>query len=376
MSTATAKIPDNEIPDKELPDFSERRWQAVLDRAPLPDDPFVYAVRTTGIYCLPTCGSRRPNKPNVAFFATAEEAALAGFRACKRCRPDFQRNRQGDRRGDRARSDAIARACRRLETEEPEPSLPSLAAQAGLGPAAFRRLFRTHIGLSPKQYAKAARARRLAAALKTHPTVTGAIYEAGYGASSRGYEALEQRLGMAPSRYRHGAPGEVIRYAIARSVLGPILVAGTARGLCAVEFGDSKASLTDRLTQLFPHADRLPADAEFTGWLDTLLAFIDTPSAGMDLPLDIQGTAFQRRVWDALLTIPAGTTISYTELAKRIGAPGSARAVARACATNGIAVAVPCHRVVRQDGNLAGYRWGIERKRKLLARENKARRER
>ena len=287
MSTATAKIPDNEIPDKELPDFSERRWQAVLDRAPLPDDPFVYAVRTTGIYCLPTCGSRRPNKPNVAFFATAEEAALAGFRACKRCRPDFQRNRQGDRRGDRARSDAIARACRRLETEEPEPSLPSLAAQAGLGPAAFRRLFRTHIGLSPKQYAKAARARRLAAALKTHPTVTGAIYEAGYGASSRGYEALEQRLGMAPSRYRHGAPGEVIRYAIARSVLGPILVAGTARGLCAVEFGDSKASLTDRLTQLFPHADRLPADAEFTGWLDTLLAFIDTPSAGMDLPLGV-----------------------------------------------------------------------------------------
>ena len=234
-------------------------------------------------------------------------------------------------------------------------------------------MFKAHIGLSPKQYAKAARARRLSAALETQPTVTEAIYEAGYGASSRGYEALEQRVGMAPSRYRQGAPGEAIRYAIARSALGPILVAGTARGLCAIEFGDSKTFLKDRLTQLFPRATRVPADAEFTDWLDTLLAFIDTPTAGLDLPLDIQGTAFQRRVWDALQTIPAGTTISYSALAEKLGVPGSARAVARACATNGIAVAVPCHRVVRQDGDLAGYRWGLERKRKLLAREDKAR---
>lgn len=360
MSTPTANIPD-----RELPDFSERRWQAVLDKMPLANDPFVYAVRTTGIYCLPTCGSRRPNKSNVAFFGSPAQAEEAGFRACQRCRPD--------RQDDVAQTEAVARACRRLEDETPEPSLTSLAEQASLGPAAFRRMFRAHIGLSPKQYAKAARARRLTAALETHTTVTGAIYEAGYGASSRGYEALEQRVGMAPTRYRQGAPGVVIRYAIARSALGPILVAGTARGLCAIEFGDSRASLTDRLTELFPRADHLPADAEFTGWLNILLAFIDTPKAGLDLPLDIQGTAFQRRVWEALQTIPAGTTISYTELAKRIGSPGSARAVARACATNGIAVAVPCHRVVRQDGDLAGYRWGIERKRRLLAREKKAR---
>ena len=360
MRTATANSPD-----QPLPELCERRWQAVLDRTSLAGDPFLYAVRTTGVYCLPICGARRPNKSNVVLFASNAEAEAAGFRACKRCRPD--------REVEKTQSDAIARACRRLETEEPEPALSALALQACVGLAAFRRMFKAHIGLNPKQYAKAARARRLSAALETQPTVTEAIYEAGYGASSRGYEALEQRVGMAPSRYRQGAPGEAIRYAIARSALGPILVAGTARGLCAIEFGDSKTFLKDRLTQLFPRATRVPADAEFTDWLDTLLAFIDTPTAGLDLPLDIQGTAFQRRVWDALQTIPAGTTISYSALAEKLGVPGSARAVARACATNGIAVAVPCHRVVRQDGDLAGYRWGLERKRKLLAREDKAR---
>lgn len=354
-----------ESPDQGPADFNDHRWKAVQNRNTLEDDLFVYDVRTTGIYCLPTCGARRPKNSNVAFFASPAEAEAGGFRACKRCRPD--------RQGDSAQTKVVARACRRLETEEPEPSLPALAEQAGVGPAAFRRVFKAHTGLTPKQYAKAARAKRLSEALERQPTVTGAIYEAGYGASSRGYEALEQYVGMAPSRYRQGAPGETIRYAIARSTLGPILVAGTAHGLCAIEFGDNKASLEDRLAQLFPRATRVPADAEFTDWLDTLLAFIDTPTAGLDLPLDIQGTAFQRRVWDALQTIPAGTTISYTDLAERIGANGSARAVARACATNGIAVAVPCHRVIRRDGELAGYRWGIARKRTLLAREKKAR---
>jgi AraC family transcriptional regulator of adaptative response/methylated-DNA-[protein]-cysteine methyltransferase len=345
-------------------DTSHRRWQAVQDKSALPGDIFVYAVRTTGIFCVPVCGSRRPNKSNVTFYGSPAEAGAAGFRPCKRCRPDQQRSREY--------TDIITSACRRLESEELEPSLTSLARDAHLSPSHFQKLFKAHVGLSPKQYAKSARARRLAAALKQGSTVTDAIYEAGYGSASRGYDAMGQTLGMAPASYRQGAVGESIRYAIAKSSLGPIVVAGTAIGICAIEFGETEAALADRLVEILPKAELIPADAAFKLWLKILLTFIEMPSAGLDLPLDIQGTAFQRRVWDALREIPTGTIITYTELALRIGRPKAARAVARACATNRIAVAIPCHRVVRQDSALAGYRWGVDRKRALLEREKKS----
>jgi AraC family transcriptional regulator, regulatory protein of adaptative response / methylated-DNA-[protein]-cysteine methyltransferase len=358
MATSSTVLPEP------WTDGCEQRWQAVQKKAALPDDPFVYAVRTTGIFCLPICGARRPKKTNVSFFSSPHDAEAAGFRPCKRCRPDRQRSSEY--------TSTITSACRRLELEEPEPSLTSLAQDAKLSPSHFRKLFKAHIGLSPKQYAKSARARRLAAALRESSTVTNAIYEAGYSSASRGYDAMGKSIGMAPSHYRQGAMGETIRYAIAISGLGPIAVAGTAVGICVIEFGDTEAALLDRLNELFPKAELAPADAAFQKWLKSLLAFIETPAAGLDLPLDIQGTAFQRRVWDALCQIPAGTIITYTELALRIGQPNAARAVARACATNRIAIAVPCHRVVRQDGALAGYRWGLDRKRALLDRERKS----
>jgi AraC family transcriptional regulator, regulatory protein of adaptative response / methylated-DNA-[protein]-cysteine methyltransferase len=345
-------------------DTGHRRWQAVQDKSALPGDPFVYAVITTGIFCVPTCGSRRPKKSNVSFFSTPLEAEATGFRPCKRCRPDREQTPP--------HIDMIAHACRRLETEELEPSLTNLARDAKLSPSHFQKLFKAHIGLSPKQYAKSVRARRLAAALKLGSTVTDAIYEAGYGSASRGYDAMGQTLGMAPASYRQGAIGEAIRYAIARSSLGLIAVAGTAVGISAIEFGETEAALLDRLGEMFPRAELMPADTAYRKWLKTLLSFIETPSVGLNLPLDIQGTAFQRRVWDALREIPAGTIITYTELALRIGQPTAARAVAHACATNRIAVAIPCHRVVRQDGTLAGYRWGLDRKRALLDRERKS----
>ncbi len=357
MKSATAKRRQTSS------DIDRRRWQAVLDKSALADDPFVYAVRTTGIFCRPECGSRRPNFANVACFDTPVEAAAAGFRPCKRCRPD--REPPTDRTG------MITHACRRLESEEPEPTLASLARETRLSPSHFQKLFKAHVGLSPKQYAKSARARRLAAALERSGSVTEAIYAAGYGSASRGYDAMGRTLGMMPAGYRKGAVGETIRYAIATSSLGPIAVAGTTKGICAIEFGESETALADRLPAMFPGAELTPTDPAFRKWLKTLLAFIETPAAGLDLPLDIQGTAFQRRVWDALRDIPAGTIVTYTELALRIGSPTSVRAVARTCATNRIAVAIPCHRVIRKDGELAGYRWGIDRKRRLLAREKK-----
>ena len=337
-----------------------RRWDAVSSRTPLADDFFVYAVRSTGVFCLPGCASRQPNRSNVLFFDTPNAAKEAGFRPCKRCRPEGGI--------DDTRTDLITHACRRLEREESEPSLTALAREAGFSPAHFQKLFKAHTGLSPKQYAKAVRARRLREALERGASVTDAIYEAGYASARRAYDDAE-RLGITPSHFGQQSKAEKIRYATADSALGPIIVAGTERGICAIEFAESREELRERIRSRFPAAVLEEADNAFSTWLTDLLTFIGTPSEGLDLPLDIQGTAFQRRVWRALRDIPTGTTVTYGELAQRLDVPRGARAVASAVAANRIAIAVPCHRVVREDGKLTGFRWGIERKRRLLARE-------
>lgn len=337
--------------------IDQQRWQAVVSRDAGDLAPFVYAVMTTGIYCRPGCAARTPRRENIRFFDDALAAGRAGYRPCKRCRPDA---------ADQGYAAAIRHAVERIETAETEPALDTLAAEAGLSPSHFQRVFKQLVGVSPKQFAKASRARRLRDSLSRGATVTGAIYDAGYSGPGRAHEAA---LGMAPSRWRAGGAGEDIRYALADCSLGKVMVAGTARGICAIELGDDGETLVDALKTRFPKASLVPADASFDDWLRAVIAVIDDPAKGIDLPLDIRGTAFQHRVWQALRKIPPGTTMSYAELAAAIGRPGAARAVARACASNQIAVAVPCHRVIRADGGRAGYRWGIKRKNALLGRE-------
>jgi len=334
--------------------LDEERWDAVQRRDEQSAGQFVYGVTTTGIYCRPGCASKQPRRENVHFFDGWEEAEAAGFRACKRCAPH---------------SEAILRACRLIEQAEETPSLTKLADQAGLSPSHFHRLFKRATGVTPRQYAVAARVRRVRADLQESETVTDAIYEAGFGSSSRFYEHSTETLGMKPSEYRNGGAGQRIRYAITPCYLGWALVAATGRGICALEFGDGPAELRECLRSRFPEATLIGDDPDFAGWIDRVLAFLDAPHGRLQLPLDIAGTAFQRRVWAALQEIPAGETASYGEIAARIGNPKAGRAVARACATNQIAVAIPCHRVVRADGEPGGYRWGVERKRELLKRE-------
>lgn len=342
--------------------LDEKRWQAVLERRRAgAQDGFVYAVTTTGIYCRPGCASRRPKRENVRFFETADAATDAGFRPCRRCHPDQS--------AARSHGPMIQRACRTIESADLEPTLRELAAEAGLSPYHFQRVFKASVGLSPKGYAKAVRAKRFKNALTGNAQVTGAIYEAGYGAPSRAYETAERRMGMSPARWRDGATGETISYACADCYLGRVVVAGTGRGICAIELGELDEELLEGLRSRFPKATLIAADAAFNHWLETVLSFIENPTAGLELPLDIRGTAFQERVWRALLEIDAGATVSYAELAERIGQPSAARAVATACAANKIAVAIPCHRVVRADGSLSGYRWGTARKKMLLERE-------
>lgn len=321
-------------------------------------------VKTTGIYCRPGCPARTPKPENVVLFASTEEARRAGFRPCKRCRPD-------EAVAD-PHAAAVERACRRLEQDETEPSLADLAADAGLSPFHFQRVFKGRVGLSPKAYAKAVRTRRLAKSLESAESVTGAIYDAGFAAPSRAYEAADAGLGMTPSTWRKGGRGQTIRYAVARCYLGLLVVAGTERGICTIAFGDNRASLVEVLKERFPEATIRSAGADYAEWLDTVVRFLDRPSGSLTLPLDIQGTAFQRRVWEALQKIEPGTRVSYAELARRIGRPTAVRAVAHACAENKIAIAIPCHRVVRSDGHMAGYRWGTQRKEALLEREAEA----
>ena len=341
---------------------AEAQWAAVVARDAGAAGRFVYAVRTTGVYCRPACASRLPRRENVSFHLTCEAAEAAGFRPCLRCRPQ-------DAGPVSPRSEAVIRACRMIEAAETPPSLAALATAAGLSTFHFHRVFKESTGVTPAAYARAHRAAKLTGGLKGAATVTEAIYEAGYAAPSRFYAEARDRLGMAPTAYRRGGVGRRIRFRTGRCVFGLVLVAATERGLCAILLGDDPASLEQDLRTRFPAADLIAGDAAFSEWIAGAIALVEAPGRAHDLPLDIGGTAFQQRVWQALRAIPAGATASYADIARAIGAPGSARAVALACAANPLAVAVPCHRVVRADGALSGYRWGTERKRALLALE-------
>lgn len=341
---------------------ADPRWAAVATRNREADGSFFYAVRTTGVYCRPSCGARQPRPENVTFYASAAAAALAGFRPCKRCRPDAPADEAADR---------IARVCRFIEASEELPSLEALAAQAGLSRFHLHRSFKAVTGLTPRAYAAGHRARRLQTALRTGASVTDALYETGFGSAAAFYRSTDRALGMTPRAYRAGGPAATIRYAVGESSLGRVLIAATERGVCAILLGSDAAELERELGQRFPRAARLPGGDDMAALVQSALALVENPAASARLPLDLQGTAFQLRVWEALTRIPAGQTTTYSALAAAIGAPTAARAVARACATNHVAVAVPCHRVIRGDGGLSGYRWGVERKRALLDRERR-----
>ena len=338
------------------------RWAALAARDAGADGTFVYAVRTTGVYCRPSCASRAARPENVSFHRTCAEAEAAGFRPCRRCRPDAPG--LGARRAE-----AIARACRLIETAETAPTLAALAGAAGMSAYHFHRVFKDATGVTPRAYAAAHRAASLAARLPGAGSVTEALYEAGYGAASRFYAEGAPRLGMAPALYRKGGAGLRIRFGIGACSLGAILVAATDRGICAILLGEAPAPLLEDLQDRFPGAEIVGGDPEFEGWMSKVIGVVEAPGRGLDLPLDIRGTAFQQRVWEALRRIPVGSTASYAEIARAIGLPTASRAVAQACGSNPIAVAIPCHRVVRADGALSGYRWGVARKRDLLQRE-------
>lgn len=344
----------------------ERQWRAVVKRDRDADGKFYYAVRSTGVYCKPSCASRLANPRNVAFFSTCEDAERAGFRPCKRCRP----HEAGRRERQAAK---IAEICRAIEAADEAPTLGELARKAGMSPYHFHRVFKAVAGVTPKAYASAHRAERVRRELaRPGASVTAAIYDAGFNSSGRFYETADRLLGMKPSDYRAGGANTEIHFAIGACSLGSILVARSERGVCAILLGDDPEALARDLQDRFRQARLIGGDAGFEALVAKVVGFVEAPALGLDLPLDLRGTAFQQRVWQALREIPAGRTASYAEIAKRIGAPKSARAVAQACAANKIAVAIPCHRVVRTDGALSGYRWGVERKRALLTRESAA----
>jgi AraC family transcriptional regulator of adaptative response/methylated-DNA-[protein]-cysteine methyltransferase len=340
----------------------EARWEAVRRRDKAFDGAFVFAVRTTGVYCRPSCASRAAKRENVSFYSSPEAADKAGYRACKRCRPD----RLG---APDPNAEAVRRACETIAAAEEAPKLADLAARAGMSPFHFHRLFKTVTGVTPKGYAAQTRARRAADSLRTADTITGAIYDAGFNSSSRFYESAAARLGMTPSAVRRGGEGEAIRFAIGEASLGAVLVAATDKGVCAITLGDDPDVLARELQDRFPRAELVGGDAAFERMVAAVIGLIEAPAKSLDLPLDIRGTAFQERVWRALRAIPPGRTATYAEIAKAVGQPKAVRAVAQACAANPLAVAIPCHRVVRTDGDVSGYRWGVERKRALIARE-------
>jgi len=342
---------------------NDPRWQAVLAREPAADGRFFYAVKTTGIYCRPSCPARTAKPENVQFHLTREEAESAGFRPCLRCKPDqLSLHKQ--------HADKVTEICRLLETAETEPSLAELAAIAGLSSFHFHRIFKAITGLTPKAYAAAQRNNRIRKQLTKSQSVTAAIYDAGYNANSRFYEQSPQLLGMTPSDYRTGGANSRIRFALGECSLGSILVAASEIGICSIALGDDPEYLIRELQDRFPKTELIGGDSEFEQWVAKVVGFVEAPAIGLDLPLDMRGTTFQQRVWQALRQIPVGEKVSYTEIAQRIGAPKAVRAVAGACAANTLAVAIPCHRVVRSDGSLSGYRWGVECKAELLRREN------
>lgn len=343
----------------------DARWNAVRRRDRAADGTFVYSVRTTGVYCRPSCAARLPRRENVAFHETCADAERAGFRPCKRCRPNEPA------RADRQAA-AVAAACRLIEEAEEVPSLDTLAQAADMSRFHFHRMFKAVTGVTPKAYAETHRGNRVRAELAARDTVTQAIYGAGFNSGSRFYAASSGLLGMTPTEFRAGGSGNVIRFAVGECSLGAILVAATDKGVCAIEFDDDPERLVRNLQDRFPNARLVGGDEAFEQLVAKVVGFVDAPARGLDLPLDIRGTAFQRRVWDAIRDIPAGSTASYAEIARRIGTPKAVRSVAQACASNAIAVAIPCHRVVRTDGSVSGYRWGVARKRALLAREARA----
>jgi len=349
----------------------DSRWLAVQSRNRVADGAFVYAVRSTGVYCRPSCPSRKPRRAQVMFFGVPAQAARAGFRACLRCRPDEAKP------ADPHAAD-VARICRHIETtlanrggDESSLTLAGLAALSGLSAHSLERAFRRVAGVTPRQYVDAHRMRRLKSRLKKGDDVTTALYDAGFGSSSRLYERAPEQLGMTPATYRRGGAGMQIHYTIAASPLGRVLVAATARGISAIYLGENEAKLESELSHEYPNAEISRDRQGLEDWVAKIVEHLSGRAPHLDLPTDVQATAFQRRVWEELRKIPYGTTRTYTQVARAIGRPTAVRAVARACATNPVSIVVPCHRVVREDGNLAGYRWGLSRKQALIEHEAK-----
>lgn len=347
---------------KPLATAEDPRWARVVARDRTADGQFWYAVATTGIYCRPSCPSRAANPKNVTLYDTFAQAQASGFRACKRCNPDGASL-------DAENAVKVAQACRLIEQSETVPSLTELADAVALSPGYFHRLFKAITGLTPKAYAKARQAERVREHLAQGQSVTAAIYDAGFNSSGRFYADANDMLGMTPSKYRSGGVGEDIRFAVGQSSLGAILVASSAKGVAAILMGEDPDALLRDLQDRFPRARLLGADADYEQLVAQVVGMIEAPRIGLDLPLDVRGTAFQQRVWQALRDIPPGRTVSYAGVAQAIGSPKAVRAVAGACAANNIAVAIPCHRVVRNDGSISGYAWGVDRKRELLERE-------
>ena len=357
----------NQLEFEEMRSLDEEiRWRAVETRDAKFNGLFVYGVRSTGIYCKPSCPSRRPRRERVTFFSTPDDAEAAGFRACRRCKPqDLSRHT--------TQTEMVIRACRLIEESNDEAiSLARLSALIGVSPHHLQRTFKSITGVSPHQYASAHRLEQFKTQIRRGEGVTTAMYDAGYGSSSRLYEKAPQQLGMTPRTYARGGRGMNINFTITDSPLGKLLVATTERGICAVTLGDSEAELETSLAKEYPKAEIRRSGNEASAVIDQLLGYLAGNERRLDLPLDLQATAFQLSVWEELRRIPYGTTRSYREVAEGLGQPQAVRAVARACAMNPVALVTPCHRVIKGDGSLSGYRWGVERKAKLLAKEQAA----
>jgi AraC family transcriptional regulator of adaptative response/methylated-DNA-[protein]-cysteine methyltransferase len=338
------------------------RWARIVARDKTADGHLWYSVSTTGVYCRPSCPSRTANPKNVQLYDTLESAKATGFRPCKRCNPDGPSI-------ECENAALVAKACRIIEESEEEPSLENLAETVGRSPGYFHRKFKAATGVTPKEYAAAHRSKRVREGLASGNSVTEAIYDAGFNSSGRFYEKSTNMLGMTPSQYRAGGTNEEIKFAVGQTSLGAILVASSKKGVAAILLGNDPDELVRNLQDRFPKSHLIGADRNYEALVARVVAFVEKPGIGLSLPLDVRGTAFQQRVWRALQEIPVGETVSYAEIARRIGCPKAVRAVAGACAENKLAVAIPCHRVVRIDGSLSGYAWGVERKRILLDRE-------